>query len=142
MPNELKLGEVELVLNVEFGGFSLDYEMAAWLRDNRGWTICSESDPPVKGKSAVGGTFGGVYWPFVDKEPVYSSAHARVDPDLVACVKALQQLHADEKDDHAKKRRRKVWSLRVFRVTTAVTVRDLHDGKETVEPLISVDEAD
>ena len=34
--------QMELVLNVDYGGFSFNTEMALWLSENRGWTVLSE----------------------------------------------------------------------------------------------------
>lgn len=121
----------QVVINVNFGGFSFDTEMALWLSENRGWTIISEkeydykkNDYPINVLVDCGNN--RFYSPHNDKN---DKIKLRTNLDLIDCVKALKEKHKDDKFP----RQEHIHNLAIKTVEVDVDVFDHHDGKERVE---------
>lgn len=121
--------ELEVVLHVEYGGFSLDTEMALWLLENRGWTVVKEADFDYERRGEfplnvlVEGGLSDHYY-----HPRAGSIAFRAHPDLRACVRALHAAHAG--DSYDERRACHVLALAVVTARVVVEVEDHHDGQE------------
>jgi hypothetical protein len=106
----MKIAEFKIVLNRNYGGFSITEEMFDWLVQNKGWK----------------------------DYPAYGDDEVRRNPDLIECVRAVQKAH--ENDSWSEQRYNQIFALRIFDVTVNLEIEDVHDGMEearawtTVEP--------
>jgi hypothetical protein len=118
----------EVVLNVEYGGFYFDEEMANWLKEHRNWTT---DDDGFVAPSLVK-LSGGYYYP-VDRLDV---AALRCNPDLLDCVKTLQKKYHDKGLSRFEMKRLqprpKVADLEIKEIEIKFEVEDFNDGKEKV----------
>src|SRR5687767_190673 len=97
--------EIEIVINVDYGGFSLTEEMANWLAKNKNWQVAHNPKGKIDGFDLVG--VHGSYYPggkWKDREIEF-----RMSEDLIDCVKALQFYHAD--DDWKSKQENQLFCL-------------------------------
>lgn len=119
---------LEIVINTTFGGFTVSKEMGEWLISNRQWKVVDENDHDFQTDLPLG-TLLRSKWGY---SPTDSGRFEfRSHPDLVACVRALQELHAGDK--HALRREQRIWDLEVVEATVHIDVVDYHDGKEKIE---------
>jgi hypothetical protein len=129
--------EVEIVINCDFGGFSLDTEMAIWLMEMKGWTVTEEPSMSETDHYDLFG-MGDFFWPtakHTDGGNDRCDTSFRMNPDLIECVKALQDKYKELlvwqrlnlKPDH------KVLSLGIAKLRFHVDVVNEYDGKEEVK---------
>jgi len=120
--------EVEVVINVEYGGFSLDTEMALWLMENKGWTstnVDSGEDETEFDLISLGDMFL--------RSKKYDEVGFRMNPDLVECVKTLQKKHEGTNwSGVAYNDIPKVLQLNVVHVEVHLTVEPVYDGIENI----------
>lgn len=123
----MKVVEIELVLNVDFGGFSFDTEMALWLEENCGWTIIAYSEYNYKDKYPIttlidlkGNTFSSPN----------DGVELRSNKDLIQCVRALQVLH--ENDEYPEKYYGHIHNLKIETVNIHIEIENYYDGKERI----------
>lgn len=118
--------ELEVVLHRGYGAFHIDDEMALWLMEHRGWTMVKGMNAYPKGK-----------WPMtcLDDEChdfVYSphgdTIEFRSHPDLIACVKALKELHKN--DSHSDKMYGHIHKLKIAKMEISAGIEDYNDGYE------------
>jgi hypothetical protein len=120
--------ELELVLNVDYGGFSFNTEMALWLSENRGWDVIKEKEHDYKLKYPINTLveMHGDYFfsPHSDK------IELRSNKDLIDCVRELKKLHENDSfpDSHGQ-----IHSLVIKKVTVHIQIKDYHDGKEKIK---------
>lgn len=121
--------ETELVLNVDFGGFSFDTEMALWLMENRNWKIISQDDYNYKIKDYPINVLiehsGDYYF-----SPHSGKIELRSNQDLIDCVRALQKLH--ENDSFRDKYYGHIFDLAIKKVRLHLSIEDYYDGKEKI----------
>ncbi len=119
MTDKLKIGP--LVLNVKFGGFGLDKEMADWLIANRGWRLVNDDCAEPK-------TLIHTYDRYDPAWLGRNDIEFRSNPDLVDCVRELQKIKGTYSED----RLRCVHNLKIQTVDVEISVNDYHDGKEEI----------
>jgi hypothetical protein len=120
--------EMELVINVDFGGFSFDTEMALWLSEHRGWTVLPEKKYNYKEKYPINTLveMSGDYF--------YSpndGIELRSNKDLIDCVRALQILH--ENDDYPEAYYGHIHNLSIKKVAVHIEIENYYDGKERIK---------
>lgn len=120
--------QMELVLNIDYGGFSFNTEMALWLSENRGWTVLSEKKYNHKEKYPITTLIEmtGDYF-FHPND----SIDLRSNRDLIDCVRALQTLH--ENDTFPESRYGHIHNLSVKNISFHIEIEDYHDGKERIK---------
>lgn len=129
----MKSFNFDVVLNREFGGFGISQEMALWLVSNKNWPVVDMDD---------------FDWNNQEKYPIncliiwdnkkYSTVHDRniefrSHPDLIECVKAIQELHKNDEFANSDK----IHDLHIQNVKVDLDVDDYHDGKEAVTGYVS-----
>ena len=120
--------EIELVLNVDFGGFSFDTEMALWLTENCGWTIISYDQYNYKDKYPITTLIdlrGDMFCSPND------GVELRSNKDLIQCVRALQILHKNDK--YPDSRIGHIHDLSIKTVKIHIEIENYYDGKERVK---------
>lgn len=116
---------LEVVIHTQYGGFHIDTEMALWLMENKGWKIGRHEDPSV---DLVECDIADYYYP---QNPIKTNDIGfRSHPDLVECVKTLQQLHKN--DDWTERKRTYVNNLSVVDIFAKIEIYHVFDGIETV----------
>lgn len=122
--------ELELVINVKFGGFSFNTEMSSWLKDNHNWTILSHEEYDYKLKDEYPLTtlikHIGDYFYSPHSEKIALRSH----PDLIECIRTLQKIH--ENDSFREKHYSHIFSLEVRKVKINLEIEDYYDGKERI----------
>lgn len=119
--------EIELVLNVDYGGFRFDTEMALWLSENRGWQIIKNKDYDYKSQYPLTTLIdlGGDYF-CSPKDNIQIRSHK----DLIDCVRYLQKLH--ETDEYPESIYGHIHDLEIKKISVEIEIEDYHDGKEKV----------
>lgn len=131
--------KITLVLNTDYGGFSLDTEMAEWLRDNRGWSLLNHefdgrcTDGTLK--KALSRIMSNIYY-----HPEQHSIEFRSNQDLIDCVRELREKRANSTFNewhysHIK-------CLEVVEANVNFSVNNYHDGKERLEIGYTISEED
>jgi hypothetical protein len=132
--------ELELVLNVDFGGFSFDTEMALWLSENREWIVIKESkyDYKLKDKYSINTLveMSGNYF----YSPHGDKIELRSNRDLIDCVRALQKLH--ENDSFPDSHYGHIHNFAIKKVTVHVEIENYYDGKERIKCWTSEEDED
>jgi hypothetical protein len=116
----------EIVINVEFGGFSVSREMAEWLRDEKGWTTTEDENEIDKDNFDF---VMSKHW-FHPNKYDRDSVEFRSNPDLVECVKFFHKKYEDE--CFIGKGKPQVMCLRVIEATVHLDVEHVYDGKEGI----------
>lgn len=120
----MKIKTIQIVLNVEFGGFSLDDEMVLWLAEHKGWTYAEGYD---KNEFVdLVGMHG--HWVASAK---YKNDELRTHPDLIECVKTLQAKYEDL--PFSEKHYHHIYNFAIEEIEVHVDVVEYHDGKERIE---------
>lgn len=130
MRNDTVVANIEIVINVTFGGFSIDTEMALWLIEHRGWVSKKEDAYDYTAKDQWPLTHlieSGSSWIY---SPHSDSMAFRMHKDIIDCVQALQEQYKD--DGYQERRTRHVHHLKVIKAALHIDVEDYHDGKERV----------
>ncbi len=121
--------ELEVVIHDNYGGFSVDDEMALWLIENRGWTLLAENQYDYKKESELPLTTL-VDFHFSNYSPHQHKIEFRSHLDLLDCVRAIKKLHED--DDYPDSIYGHIHSLSIKKIKVHVGVEDYHDGKERI----------
>ena len=127
----MKIPEIELVINTDFGGFRFNTEMALWLIENRQWKVLKdkEYDYSQKDKYSINTLVEGIgsdyyYHPGDDK------LELRSNKDLIDCVRELKKKH--ENDEYPEKYYGHIHSLSIVKVAVELSIENYYDGKERV----------
>jgi len=80
---------VEVVIHTDYGGFSINTEMALWLMENRGWTVAPKNADPAGHQ--LGESIGDYFFS-TEKDEV----KLRTNKDLIDCVRAIKEIHKDD----------------------------------------------
>jgi hypothetical protein len=123
----MKITEVELVINVNFGGFSFDTEMALWLSENCGWTIIPEKNYNYKEKYSITTLIDMKGNLFISPN---DGVELRSNKDLINCVRAVHALH--ENDDFPDSHYGHIHNLAIRKVDVHLEIIDHHDGIEKI----------
>ena len=119
-----------MVLNTDYGGFSINTEMALWLSENREWNVISEKEYNYKKKDEYPITtivdMRGDYF----YSPCGDTIEFRSNKDLIDCVRAVKLAH--ENDSFPESRYGHINKLNIIKVGTLLEIEDYHDGKERV----------
>ena len=121
--------EIQLVLNTDFGGFSVDSEMALWLIENRGWKLIPANEFDYKTKYPVNTLIDSTFADLVHA-PNANTLEFRSHPDLIDCVKAVKLAH--KKDSFPASRYGHIQKLSIKNVKVHLEIEDYHDGKEKI----------
>jgi hypothetical protein len=129
--------EVEVVVNVEFGGFHLDTEMAIWLMEIKGWTVTEDPKESETTRYDLFG-MGDCFWPtakHTDKLGGHCDISFRMNRDLIECVKTLKNKRQGLScyDRWMKTQDHKVLELGITTVQVHIEVEDVNDGKENIK---------
>lgn len=124
--------KITLVLNVDYGGFSCDKEMAEWLRDNRGWSLLNKdhefdgrcSDGTIK--KTLSRIMSNMYY-----HPDQHSIEFRSNQDLIDCVRELREKRAN--GTFNKWHYSHIKNLQVVEADVRFSIDNYHDGKEKLE---------
>jgi hypothetical protein len=122
----------EVIVNVEYGGFSIDRELLDWMV-SKGCKVFNDEkkyedyhkNHPSKDLCFI--SFSKDSWApysdgkYIDRDDLFLRTHK----DLIKGVKALKKKHGDSD-------RRKVLDLKVVKVQINLEVVDYNDGKEYV----------
>lgn len=111
---------VEVVIHTEFGGFSLDTEMALWLIENRGWTVTKNWEERENFQLIE--SFGDHF------SSVDDSVNFRMNKDLIDCVRALKEIHKD--DTYPESYYGHIHKLEIVKMAVHLSIENYHDGKE------------
>lgn len=89
----------QVLVNGRYGGFRLPFEIADWLRENKGWVIPvahGTKDYPRKGDPAPSLLMVDAQWsrPLVCTHPSHEDEEIRIDPDVIEGVLALKKKYA------------------------------------------------
>lgn len=87
------LPRFQIVTYGNYGGFSLTNEMAEWLREHHGW-IWATSDEYYVNKQ-INVQLVKLHNDMYVRPEHIDDLEFRKNPDLIACVKAMHQLHPD-----------------------------------------------
>lgn len=120
---------LEIVLNVEYGGFSFDTEMALYLQE-LGWAVIKAKDYDYKAKYPVNTLIdcGNDYF----THPDLTSIELRTHPDLIKCVKDLQKLH--ENDEYLESHYGHIpHNFKVQSLQLEIEIQNYDDGIERVK---------
>lgn len=113
---------VEAVINTEFGGFSLNTEMALWLMENRNWKITKQWD--CKEPKHLVESIGDHY--YVNDEKI----DFRLNKDLIDCVRALKEVHKN--DTYPESYYGHIHNLKIVKLKVNLSIENYHDGKERI----------
>lgn len=134
--------KVTVVINGDYGGFSLNEEMAIWLKDNKGWKIAPKDIYPHDEYDLAGDH--GYYYPSTK----WKKQEFRLNPDLIECVRWLKWKYRNndyydrDNDDSLKESLRKCRDLRIVNVEIDICVEDKYDGIEEISVDRSIEEED
>jgi hypothetical protein len=117
----------EIVINTEFGGFSLDTEMAVWLMENRGWRV-SKTDSTCDLEHDLVEMGADRFVPTDKHVQHYDDTKFRMNQDLIDCVRDLQATYYRGPGW----REAKVNCLEVKTINVHIDVEEYHDGKEEI----------
>lgn len=120
MKNE-PITTVEIVIHTEFGGFHLDMEMALWLMENRNWKVTKKWEERENFQLIE--SFG-------DFHPTDDSINFRMNKDLIDCVRAIKEVHKDDK--YPESYYGHIHKLEIVKMAVYIGVENYHDGKEKV----------
>lgn len=123
--------EICLVLNSKFGGFSLNDEMALWLKKERGWTIINSNEYSYENKDSYDVTtllklLGGMYISATDNSSIKFRSHQ----DLIDCVLHFRKVH--ENDTYPDSHYHKIHDFEIVKATYQLSIENYYDGKEKV----------
>jgi hypothetical protein len=113
----------KIVINTQFGGFSLDLEMANWLVKNKNWIITDDAESQEHDLIVVGMNY---FYP----SNKYQDIQFRMLPDFIECVEFLQQKHKNI--SYINRYRHQVLNLSIVKFDIDLTVEDIYDGKEAI----------
>jgi len=135
--------EVEVVINCGFGGFCLDTEMAIWLMEMKGWTVTEDPSMSETDRYDLFG-MGDFFWPtgkHTDGGNDRCDASFRMNPDLIACVKTLQNKYKGLRTWERLKLKpeHKVFDLGIAKLRFHMDVINKYDGKEEVKCWVTED---
>lgn len=124
--------ELEVVLNCKYGGFSIDSEMALWLMENRNWTVVKDSVYDYKSKNEFPTTclVEGIGDWFHHAKYSFNSIEFRSNRDLIDCVKAIKDIHKNDK--YPDSYYAHIHSLEVVKVGVLAEIEDYDDGHERI----------
>ena len=129
----MNIPEIEVVINSEYGGFSLDQYMADWLVENKGWSIVDYYND-VKQKDDKFDLYrmgGGTFYPKNEVDIDF-----RTNKDLIECVKFFQDKYKNltysERNKMYSDCRCKFFDLKIEKVKITIEIDDYHDGKEKI----------
>lgn len=128
--------DLEAVINVEFGGFSLSDEMALWLMEEKGWTILDNKEYDYKKKYPVE-TLLDVGGNMNIHPDLNDDIKFRSNKDLIECVRHFKVLHKN--DEYPESYYGKIHDFRVEKIEIKVEIDDYHDGKERIVSSVFVD---
>lgn len=132
----MKIAEIEIVVNVEYGGFSLDKEICEWLRDNKGW---KESNNVIQKGNNVIQIVGNYCY------VAGNNTEIRINPDLIECIKTLKEKHEEECENTSfldpYNASHKVLDFSIQKIKVMADVEDVDDGIEEVIISHSIDES-
>lgn len=129
--------ETEVVINVSFGGFSFDTEMALWLSENRGWNVIPEKKYNYKEKYPITTLIEMSGDHFFHPNDDFN---LRSNKDLIDCVRELQTLH--ENDSYPESRYGHIHALSIKKLSVHVEIENYYDGKERVKCWVSGEDND
>jgi hypothetical protein len=136
----------QIVIHSNFGGFSMNIEIAEWLRDYKGWRIFSKEDNThdciqqygleVVEKSLFESLYvNGMYKYFrgsklsrIEQEEY--EIKFRMHPDFIECIEELQEKY---KDLPLRERYyKKIFDFSIKIIEIKLKVTDYYDGKECI----------
>lgn len=128
--------EAILVINGNYGGFSLNREMAEWLRDNKGWKLAPSDTYPTDDFDLAG---DNDFW-YASTKWNRNEIEFRSNPDLIECVRWLKWKYRNYDkhstryiEDHRKASSiRHAYDLRIVKVNIEIGIADKFDGIEAV----------
>lgn len=134
---------LEVVINTEYGGFSLTKEMAEWLQKEKSWKICADKDLDLNSKEkydAANREFDLIGWGSYYRETdKWNKIEFRTNAALIECIKFFkkkyktasytQRMH--NADISA------VCSLKIEVVNISLQIEDYDDGKEKIVSYVS-----
>lgn len=125
----MKIEIGEFVIHSSYGGFRVSLDMAMWLVENRGWKVVSKSEWDYDTKLPVCDLidYGGDHFSPPSEN---DSTTFRSNPDLIACVLAIQAAHAD--DSFTDRYYRYENGLRIVKMYAEVGIENYNDGHERV----------
>lgn len=121
--------ELELVINTEFGGFSLSDEMASWLVENRNWTLVTNKEYNYKKQYPLETLL--IACKDMNVHPNdNSNIEFRSHKDLLDCVRHFKIVH--ENDKYPDSYYGHIHELEIEKFKVRVEIEEYHDGKERV----------
>lgn len=128
--------ELEAVINIDFGGFSLSDEMALWLLENKSWTILDNKEYDYKKKYPVE-TLLDLGGDMNIHPDLNSDIKFRSNKDLIECVRYFKKVHEDDK--YPESYYGKIHSLSIKSLKFSVEIEDYYDGKEKIVGRVDYD---
>jgi hypothetical protein len=128
--------ELEAVINVEYGGFSLSDEMALWLVENKKWKLLSNKEYDYKLKYPIE-TLLDLFKDMHIHPHMNDEIEFRSNKDLIECVRHFKALHKN--DEYPESYYGKIHTLRIEKIKINVEIDDYYDGKERIVSSVFVD---
>lgn len=127
--------EFEVLINTNYGGFSIPNEIVLWLHENKGWEL-----PTKKGQdnSKFHCTYGNESY-LKDR-----SVKSRSDSELIEAYKVCKTEWNKQKElkSHKDRYYSQISSLKLVKVVANFDVEDYYDGKERIASWISEEKSD
>jgi hypothetical protein len=125
--------EFEVLINSNFGGFSIPNEIVLWLHKNKGWEL-----PAKNGKD--NSKFSSMY----NNESYLKdkSIKSRSDPELIEAYKVCKTEWNKREKSHKDKYYSQMSSLKLVKVIANFDVEDYYDGKEKIISWVSEENSD
>lgn len=128
------LFEMETVIHVEYGGFTIDTEMAVWLMENRGWSIKKEFENKDNNifTCLIESTFADDYY-HINMNSIQFRSH----PDILDCVREIKKNHIN--DVYPDSLYGYIHNLKIVKLSFYAEIENYYDGKEKINCWTSLD---